>query len=178
MLITGADGFIGSYLAQKLTRLGHLVIGLDERTPDSHDLRSVILKVPTCDAIIHLARFKGSELGRSLGLRDALKLANHWSAKRFVYASSLPETLGDEENESFAELFAQNSTMKILALRLSEDQNHHWIGLDDVAVAFAQALSMNWSRFENYRMLQTTSSSLGSSSFASPGFLLNSSANL
>ena len=69
LAVTGAAGFIGSNLADRLLALGHDVVGIDnlaygprEQVPEGVDFRRVDIREPGldlhmtgCDAVFHLA---------------------------------------------------------------------------------------------------------------------------
>ena len=114
ILVTGADGYIGSLLAPMLSDRGHDVVGLDagfyrdgwlyngvERSPTciSKDIRHIIAEdLKGFDAVVHLAELSNDPLGElnpeitfkinhlgSLGLARSCKEVG---VTRFIYSSS------------------------------------------------------------------------------------------
>jgi len=117
VLVTGADGYIGSMLTPLLMRDGFEVVGLDtgfyrdgwlysdwqyiDRVPQTivKDLRNVCSQdLAGIDAVVHLAELSNDPLGenspeitRSINHHGSVKLANlarQQGVKRFIYTSS------------------------------------------------------------------------------------------
>jgi len=129
VLITGANGFIGSYLCKYFMKTGHEVIALSrtflpevkQELSGSFFIESDILtesfqeiKVK-CDAIVHLAaandivsknRLKGIELS-SVGTYNVLKFAITNNIKRLAFFSTL-QVYGTE----LSGLYSENSEVK------------------------------------------------------------------
>ncbi|HEY9292264.1 MAG TPA: NAD-dependent epimerase/dehydratase family protein [Microlunatus sp.] len=102
VLVTGAQGFIGTAVMRRLDDLGHRVTGYDRRTDpadDVVDLRRLRAAVRGHDAIIHLAAKVGlgvdlSDLddysrNNDLGTAVLLRAAAEESVGRVVLASSM-----------------------------------------------------------------------------------------
>ncbi len=111
VLVTGAGGFIGKYVVDKLCKMGYAVTALvHNHIPQYHDSVKVIkadicdeampeqiaAEMGECGACIHLAAdidMRGSGqtiLTNCLGTYHLASLANMLSAEKFIYMSSLP----------------------------------------------------------------------------------------
>jgi len=117
VLLTGADGYIGSVLGPELLRQGFNVVGLDtgyyregwlyNDPRDGHRMPGVITKdlrdvdaadLADCDAVVHLAELSNDPLGENnpevtfkinhLGSVRLARLAKEAGVPRFVYTSS------------------------------------------------------------------------------------------
>lgn len=116
-IITGANGFIGSYLSHYLLKKGHQVIGISrkffpeirEKLKDAELIEADVLSADfdklnlSADAIIHLAASndilsknisKGIELS-AVGTVNTLKLAVNNKIPKFIFYSTL-QVLGTE----------------------------------------------------------------------------------
>jgi nucleoside-diphosphate-sugar epimerase len=115
ILVTGADGYIGSVLAPYLVQRGHVVIGLDTGFyRDGSLYNEAVERIPPCldkdvrlvtatdlegfDAVVHLAELSNDPLGQhnpaltfSINHRGTVALAarcRQSGVQRFVYTSS------------------------------------------------------------------------------------------
>lgn len=98
VLVTGNQGFIGSYVEGELRAAGHTVVGFDVRSGDDiRDPDAVLGAVAGCDAVIHLAAqlplegFDPNELMATnmLGTWHVLAAARQRRVQRVVYFSSV-----------------------------------------------------------------------------------------
>lgn len=111
VLVTGCNGFIGSYVCNRLWALGHLVYGLGKKQVSKTQLNryySVDIasqaEVEDCaeilgriDAIVHCAAYISYDNTDSrimqvnaIGTQNIISLAKSVEAHKFVYCSSLP----------------------------------------------------------------------------------------
>jgi nucleoside-diphosphate-sugar epimerase len=114
IVVTGADGYIGSLLAPLLLERGHDVVGLDTGFYSNGWLYNSVAKAPMCickdiraitesdltgfDAIVHLAELSNDPLGQlnptltyqinHLGSVNLAKTGKQAGITRFVYTSS------------------------------------------------------------------------------------------
>ncbi len=115
ILVTGAEGYIGSLLAPRLLESGHDIVGLDtgyyregcfyhpsaQKLPQllNKDLREVTAAdLEGCDAIVHLAELSNDPLGENspevtydINHRGSIRLAElarESGVERFIYTSS------------------------------------------------------------------------------------------
>jgi dihydroflavonol-4-reductase len=135
ILVTGADGFLGSNLIRELVDRGHSVrgmiqVGRDHSTVDDQpieivhadllDLSTVTAAVEGCDAVIHTAASTSVWPRKSLvvrrvnidGTRNMLEAAKNARVKRFVhvgtansFAHGTRENPGDETGRYVADRF-------------------------------------------------------------------------
>lgn len=111
MLLTGASGFVGTHLAERLTGRGHRVVAVSRagrpqgRAEDGHEVRWISADVTDrdqvnglaegCDAVVHLAGVRSEASGQSFeavhvdATDHLLAEAGRAGADRFVYMSSL-----------------------------------------------------------------------------------------
>ena len=107
ILVTGSSGFIGSHLGLALSRLGHEVVGLDQRPPSIPNVRSIqadancwaLSSQEQFDTVVHLAAYWSYEITPSCWqsaqrnnvdmTKSLWDFAKRTGAKRFVFASSL-----------------------------------------------------------------------------------------
>jgi nucleoside-diphosphate-sugar epimerase len=135
VVVTGAAGFIGSHLVDRLLELGHVVVGIDRRTPDTDELAALNLAralsrprftlvtvdlfedgladaVAGAEVVYHLAAMPG--VRPSWGLRfDAYVKANILGTRRLIDAcerASVPRLV-----------YASSSSVYGLAARVSKE---------------------------------------------------------
>jgi nucleoside-diphosphate-sugar epimerase len=110
-LVTGATGFIGGHLCQRLVREGHAVVALVRSAKRAAGLPAQVerlegdlamferaeLELPACDVVIHLAGVVAAKNAREYdrvnfrgvrALLDALQ-RQRWRPRRLLFASSL-----------------------------------------------------------------------------------------
>jgi len=114
ILVTGSSGFIGTHVANYLHKQGHLVIGVDKKSPAmptdfqfiQHDLSGSCQSLPEVDIVIHLAAFNGTRYFYSRpfdvikqNIVPTINILEHYQGKikRFVYAGSPESTAGATE---------------------------------------------------------------------------------
>jgi NADH dehydrogenase len=143
ILVTGADGFLGSHLLPRLVSRGHLVRGVwkgaggrgrltapgvDWRQADVTDTESLKGIASECDVVIHLAGISARTEARTLeqvhasGTRNVLVEASGQGIQRFVYVSALGASpaAGDYFRAKFqAEDAVMSSGLEYVILRPS-----------------------------------------------------------
>ena len=98
ILVTGSDGFFGSWLADGLTALGHEIDGYDlTRGDDVQDVAALRKRIASCEAVLHLAaysHFQEDVPAQNFFQRNVIGTAHVVQAmqrariRRLVYASS------------------------------------------------------------------------------------------
>ncbi len=152
VLLTGASGFVGSYLSSCLTSNGHTVFGLSKS--ESFDLCnfSSLSRIKyEHDTIIHCAAgFNGNdvdsciqnEMINSIGSLNLCKLAIEVRCRYFVYISSI-SVIEDQVNEFFnsygiskkhaednIKFFCKTNNIRCLILRFSQIYDSKGIAKD------------------------------------------------
>ncbi|MCR5082992.1 MAG: NAD(P)-dependent oxidoreductase [Parasporobacterium sp.] len=115
IIVTGANGFVGSYVTGKLTSEGNMVFAVDkaERKETIASVRQIITdisdeanidncinEIGAADVMVHLAADisvpgNSETVGKNiLGMISAVEIAKGVGAKQFVFLSSIP-VIGD-----------------------------------------------------------------------------------
>ena len=166
VLVTGAEGYIGSVLCPYLSSLGFELCGLDAcfyRRGDgngsgAHRVRRIVddirdvaaAALPAIDAVVHLAELSNDPLGamnpaltRDINHRGALRIAEvarRRGARRFVYASSC-SVYGNYPQPRDEDLPVAPMTEYARCKTLVEADLRSWAGVDfcPVLLRFATA---------------------------------------
>ena len=125
VLLTGANGFIGTALFSALKEAGYYVIGIGRKKECEYDCDEyysadissdslLALPVKDCFALVHAAASLGKGLWQQdvfdtniTGTFNVIKLALNSGCKKFVYTSSLP-IIGKPENLPIGESHSVN----------------------------------------------------------------------
>ena len=127
ILVTGAGGYLGSWIAPRLQELGHEVVGYsrtscpnlglaDWRTGDVSDADALLAATRGCEVVVHLAvqpQYRSELDPRSdletntLGTLQVLRAAKAAGVRRFLLAST-SEIYGDPEIHPQPETYAGN----------------------------------------------------------------------